>query len=80
MVWGNGRIAAAALKTPTRIGYNAQGGNLTFNKSIAFQFACTVLYHSGTDFLSGLVPMRSLTETKNQSPDTGARANNTLHK
>jgi len=32
MVWGSFLfvIAAAALKTPTRNGYNAQGGNLTF--------------------------------------------------
>jgi len=30
MVWGSFLIAAAAFKTPTRNGYNAQGGNLTF--------------------------------------------------
>ena len=30
MVWGSFRIAAAALKTPTRNCYNAQGPNLTF--------------------------------------------------
>jgi len=30
MVWGSFLIAAAALKTPTRNGYNAQGVNLTF--------------------------------------------------
>jgi len=32
MVWGSFliAIAAAALKTPTRIGYNAQGVNLTY--------------------------------------------------
>jgi len=30
MVWGSYRIAAAALKTPTRNGYNAQLVNLTF--------------------------------------------------
>ena len=30
MVWGSFLIAAAALKTPTRNGNNAQGGNLTF--------------------------------------------------
>jgi len=30
MVWGNFLIAAAALKTLTRNGYNAQGVNLTF--------------------------------------------------
>jgi len=29
MVWGSVFIAAAALKTPTRNGYNAQGGILT---------------------------------------------------
>ena len=29
MVWGSFLIAAAALKTPTRNGYNAQGVNLT---------------------------------------------------
>jgi len=29
-VWGSFLIAAAALKTPTRSGSNAQGGNLTF--------------------------------------------------
>jgi len=28
MVWGSFLIAAAALKTPTRNGYNAQGVNL----------------------------------------------------
>jgi len=31
MVWGSFLIAAAALKTPTRNGYNAQGVNLTFS-------------------------------------------------
>jgi len=30
MAWGSFLIAAAALKTPTRNGYNAQDGNLTF--------------------------------------------------
>jgi len=30
MVWGSFLIAAAALKTPTINGYNAQGINLTF--------------------------------------------------
>ena len=30
MVWGSFLIVAAALKTPTRNGYNAQGVNLTF--------------------------------------------------
>jgi len=30
MVWANFLIAAAALKTPARHGYNAQGGNLVF--------------------------------------------------
>jgi len=30
MVWGSFLIAAAALKTPTRNGYNAQGVNLKF--------------------------------------------------
>jgi len=30
MVWGSFLIAAAALKTPTRNGYNAQGVNFTF--------------------------------------------------
>ena len=29
-IWGSFLIAAAALKTPTRNGYNAQGANLTF--------------------------------------------------
>ena len=29
MVWGSFLIAAAAFKTPTRNGYNAQGVNLT---------------------------------------------------
>jgi len=29
-LWGSFLIAAAALKTPTRNGYNAQGGNLNF--------------------------------------------------
>jgi len=31
MVWGSFLIAAAALKTPTRNGYNAQGVNLTLH-------------------------------------------------
>jgi len=31
MVWGSFFIAAAALKTPKKNGYNAQGVNLTFN-------------------------------------------------
>jgi len=30
IVWGSFLIAAAALKTPTRNGYNAQGVNLNF--------------------------------------------------
>jgi len=30
MVWGSFLIAAAALKTPARNGYNVQGVNLTF--------------------------------------------------
>jgi len=30
MVWGSFLIAAAALKTPTKNGYNSQGVNLTF--------------------------------------------------
>jgi len=30
MLWGSFPIAAAALKTPTRNGYNARGVNLTF--------------------------------------------------
>jgi len=34
MVWGSFLIAAAALKTPTRNGHNAQGVNLTFWTSI----------------------------------------------
>jgi len=34
-VWGSFLIAAAALKTPTRNGYNAQGVNLTFSKKKA---------------------------------------------
>ena len=34
MVWGSFLIAAAALKTPTRNGYNAQGANLTFRVDI----------------------------------------------
>jgi len=33
MVWGSFLIAAAALKTPTRNGYNVQGVNLTFPTS-----------------------------------------------
>jgi len=33
MIWGSFLIAAAALKTPTINGYNAQGGNLTFEGS-----------------------------------------------
>jgi len=30
-LWGSFPIAAAALKTPTRNGYNAQGVNLNFD-------------------------------------------------
>ena len=33
MVWGSFLITAAALKTPTRNGYNAQGVNLTFRQT-----------------------------------------------
>jgi len=32
IVWGSFLIAAAALKTPTRNDYNAQGVNLTFQR------------------------------------------------
>jgi len=32
-LWGSFLIAAAALKTPTRNGYNAQGVNLTVHSS-----------------------------------------------
>jgi len=39
MVWGSFLIAAAALKTPTRNGYNAQGVNLTFCGSLS-SFYC----------------------------------------
>jgi len=34
VVWGNFLIAAAALNTPTRNGYNAQGDNLTFGIAV----------------------------------------------
>jgi len=33
MLWGSFLIAAAALKTPARLGHNAQGVNLTFSGS-----------------------------------------------
>jgi len=36
MVWGSFLIAAAALKTPTRNGYNAQGFNLKIRKRLGF--------------------------------------------
>jgi len=47
MVWGSFliAIAAAALKTPTRDGYNAQGVNLTFLQ----QFPSTPLLTSRRD-------------------------------
>jgi len=35
MVWGSFLIAAAALKTPTRNGYKAQGAKLTFRLSLS---------------------------------------------
>jgi len=35
-VWGSFLIAAAALKTPTGNGYNAQGGNLNFPLPIIY--------------------------------------------
>jgi len=34
-LWGRFLIAAAALKTPTKNGFNAQGVNLNFGKSAA---------------------------------------------
>jgi len=34
-LWGRFLIAAAALKTPTRNGYNAQGVNLNFRRKAA---------------------------------------------
>jgi len=37
MVWGSFLIAAAALKTRTRNGYNAQGVNLTFFRSFVLK-------------------------------------------
>jgi len=37
-VWGRFLIAAAALKTPTRNGYNAQGVNLTFYEYISLEY------------------------------------------
>jgi len=36
MVWGSFLLAAAALKTPTRNGYTAQGVNLTFCLFLGF--------------------------------------------
>jgi len=37
-------IAAAALKTPTRNGYNAQGVNLTFHDKMANNRLITVFF------------------------------------
>jgi len=42
-LWGSFLIAAAALKTPTRNGYNAQGVNLIF----LFRFLGGAAHHSG---------------------------------
>jgi len=37
-LWGSFLIAAAALKTPTRNGYNAQGVNLNFYTAVEPDF------------------------------------------
>jgi len=43
MVWGSFLIAAAALKPPTRNGFNAQGVNLTFRRIYRGDFRDFVL-------------------------------------
>jgi len=47
MVWGSFliAIAAAALKTPTRNGYNAQGVNLNFYRAVEPDSLIAVLWH-----------------------------------
>jgi len=44
MVWGSFLIAAAALKTPTRNGYTAQGGNLTIKDSRGETLDCATVW------------------------------------
>jgi len=44
MVWGSFLIAAAALKTPTRNGYTAQGVNLTFRFVFGTDIVLAVLH------------------------------------
>jgi len=48
MVWGSFLIAAAALKTPTRNGDNAQGVNLTFDLTAVRSVICVSPVHTGT--------------------------------
>ena len=45
MLWGGVLIAAAALKTPTINGWNAQGANLTFYRAVEPDFLIAVLRH-----------------------------------
>ena len=55
MVWGSFIIAAAALKTPTRNCYNAQGVNLTFLSSFS-------RWYGECNHKIGLVPQSYLVE------------------
>jgi len=56
MVWGSFLIAsaAAALKTPTRNGYNAQGVNLTFHRNMKTEMSGykTLLIPAAAGFFS----------------------------
>jgi len=45
-LWVSFLIAAAALKTPTRNGYNAKGVNLSFQLLRLLQEACTRPVHN----------------------------------
>ena len=47
-LWGSFLIAAAALKTPTRNGYNAQGVNLKFHRRFIYK-GDTSAHAQGTD-------------------------------
>jgi len=44
MAWRSFLIAAAALKTPTRNVYNAQGVNLTFNSFVVWKGAIEAIH------------------------------------
>jgi len=45
-LWGSFLIAAAALKTPTRNGYNAQGVNLKFYEHVDLEWYVSMSYYS----------------------------------